>query len=183
MQTNAITDNSLFRFLLVGVLSNILNFSVYTLFIGLFASVLMAAGVGYSAGLLSSFLLGKAWVFKSSQPIDARTVFFFLTVYLIGGAGMSLIANLASELLQTGPSLSWLAGALFAVANNYLGSRLLVFAEEKNVKIWIPVKTEHSPGRGVVLSCTNQSGDCSQRRKISGDQEGHVPELHRSGRR
>ena len=55
----------------------------------------------------------------------------FLVVYFIGGFGMTLIITWLSESLSIDYKASWIGGAIFAVFNNYLGSKYIVFNKTK----------------------------------------------------
>ena len=54
----------------------------------------------------------------------------FFSVYIIGGLGMTIIIFCLDHYLNSDYRLSWVAGALFAITNNYLGSKYLVFRKK-----------------------------------------------------
>tara|TARA_B100000315_G_C14116202_1_gene380433 strand:- start:5 stop:277 length:273 start_codon:yes stop_codon:yes gene_type:complete len=83
--------------------------------------------VGYSLGVLSSYYFGKVWVFESEQVFKLSEMFKFMLIYIIGGLGMTLIIIWLNQDLNIDYQISWIGGAIFAIINNYLGSKYIVF--------------------------------------------------------
>ena len=71
------------------------------------------------------------WVFNSEQPNQFKEIVKFLVVYFIGGAGMTLIIVWLNNELNIDYKASWIGGAIFAIVNNYLGSKYIVFKQHK----------------------------------------------------
>ncbi|MCC6212783.1 MAG: GtrA family protein [Burkholderiales bacterium] len=117
------------RFVVVGVLSNILNFVVYVLVHWAGGALAVASAAGYVVGMGTSYHFGKSWVFAGGSAKSHGAVFPFVLVYAVGGAGMTGIIEAMDRMLGIDYRLSWLAGAAYAAANNYLGSKWLVFRE------------------------------------------------------
>ena len=131
-QKYSLVRNTFIRFAIVGVLSNILNFSVYVIVFLLSTNIVFSSVLGYSIGLFNTYLLGRIWVFNSEQPIQFKEIVKFLVVYFIGGAGMTLIIVWLNNELNIDYKASWIGGAIFAIVNNYLGSKYIVFKKHKN---------------------------------------------------
>jgi len=117
----------LFRFLTVGVGSNIINFIFYTLIYALGVSLFLSSIVGYLIGLFASYHFGRTWVFGKSFAIDMKNVMRFILVYFFGGLGMSSLIILLDANTGLDYRISWLFGAVFAVINNFLGLKWFVF--------------------------------------------------------
>lgn len=115
------------RFVAVGILSNIVNFAVYVLVYRAGGALEIASVAGYVAGMGTSYHFGRTWVFAEGRATSHRAIVPFAIVYAVGGAGMTGIIEAMDRMLGTDYRLSWLAGAAYAVANNYLGSKWLVF--------------------------------------------------------
>ncbi len=130
-QKYSLIRNTFIRFAIVGVLSNILNFSVYVIVFLLSTNIVFSSVLGYSIGLFNTYLLGRMWVFNSEQPNQFKEVVKFLVVYFIGGAGMTLIIVWLNNELNIDYKASWIGGAIFAIVNNYLGSKYIVFKKHK----------------------------------------------------
>ena len=130
-QKYSLIRNTFIRFAIVGVLSNILNFSVYVIVFLLSTNIVFSSVLGYSIGLFNTYLLGRMWVFNSEQPNQFKEIVKFLVVYFIGGAGMTLIIVWLNNELNIDYKASWIGGAIFAIVNNYLGSKYIVFKQHK----------------------------------------------------
>ena len=130
-QKYSLIRNTFIRFAIVGVLSNILNFAVYVIVFLLSTNIVFSSVLGYSIGLFNTYLLGRIWVFNSEQPNQFKEIVKFLVVYFIGGAGMTLIIVWLNNELNIDYKASWIGGAIFAIVNNYLGSKYIVFKKHK----------------------------------------------------
>ena len=130
-QKYSLVRNTFIRFSIVGVLSNILNFAVYVIVFLLSTNIVFSSVLGYSIGLFNTYLLGRIWVFNSEQPNQFKEIVKFLVVYFIGGAGMTLIIVWLNNELNIDYKASWMGGAIFAIVNNYLGSKYIVFKKHK----------------------------------------------------
>ena len=115
------------RFLIVGLISNALNFGVYSLIYLLTLQINLASFSGYLVGLINSFLFSKIWVFRNSKRISLSKAFFLFTIiYWVGGIEMILIINFMNN--ATGNfRIAWFFGALFAALSNFLGSKYILF--------------------------------------------------------
>ena len=125
-----LTDNNFKRFVIIGVVSNIINFTFYTLIFLIFSNIVVSSVVGYSLGVLSSYYFGKVWVFESEQVFKLSEMFKFMVIYIIGGLGMTLIIIWLNQDLNIDYQISWIGGAIFAIINNYLGSKYIVFKKQ-----------------------------------------------------
>ena len=115
------------RFTLVGIGSNIISFSLYMTCVGGGLGVFFSSVSGYVVGLSCSFLLGKIWVFDAEDLANMGAAIRFGVVYLIGGLGMSAITFFCYDLAMLDYRLCWAVGAIFAVINNFLGSKYYAF--------------------------------------------------------
>ena len=119
--------HQIFRFIISGLISTCINFFVYNLIYLLFKNIIFASILGYSIGLLTSFILAKIWVFRgNSQNKILKSLFIFCIIYLLGGLEMSVIIFCMNHLLIN-HRFSWLCGTAIAALNNYLGSKYFLF--------------------------------------------------------
>ena len=117
------------RFIVVGLFSNLINYTFYSLIYLTNLGINIASVVGYLAGLLNSFYFSKKWVFKNPKVIrldKAFLIFFF--IYLLGGIEMTLVINFFDMALNN-HKLAWLIGASTAALNNYLGTKYFLFED------------------------------------------------------
>lgn len=123
----AIFNIELFRFLFVGVGSNIINYTMYLFIYSIGIPLFAASAAGYVAGIFFSYHFGRIYVFDRKFELRKKSVIRFLAVYAIGGLGMIGIIELMVSILGLDYRASWLVGAIFAVITNYLGVKKLVF--------------------------------------------------------
>lgn len=116
-----------FRFSLTGLLSVLINFVAYVVFYIISNSLVAASIFGYSLGLVNSYFMGRSWVFNVSRKVYVNELLIFLAIYSAGGAGMTAIIYLSDLYLALDYRLSWCLGAIYAVANNFIGSKFFVF--------------------------------------------------------
>ena len=115
------------RFLLMGVLSNAINFVVYYALININVNLSLSSILGYVAGLICSYHLGRVWVFGQRFDINSKSILYFGIVYFLGSVWMTVIINLMVNDLSIDYKISWFFGAVAAAVNNYLGMRFFVF--------------------------------------------------------
>ena len=115
------------RFLLMGVLSNAINFVVYYSLININVNLSLSSILGYVAGLICSYHLGRVWVFGQRFEINSKSILFFGIVYFLGSVWMTGIINVMVNYLSIDYKISWIFGAGTAAVNNYLGMRFLAF--------------------------------------------------------
>ena len=117
----------IFKFIISGLIASCINFLIYNSIYLIFRSLIFASLLGYSGGLLSSFVFAKTWVFRdNSTKRIFKSFFIFCLIYLLGGLEMSLIIIFLNQFLIN-HRFSWLCGTFFAALNNYLGSKYLLF--------------------------------------------------------
>ncbi len=117
----------IFKFALVGLGSNILNFCIYSILYRLNLGINLASFIGYSSGLLNSFYFSDNWVFnRSTNKKINYALFIFVLIYFVGGFEMVLVTNIIDNLIQN-PTIAWLCGVFVAAVNNYLLSKYFLF--------------------------------------------------------
>ncbi len=117
----------IFRFFISGLIATFINFLVFNSFYLFFKNIIFASLSGYSAGLLTSFIFAKIWVFRDkSQKKIIKSFFIFCFIYFLGGLEMSLIIIFLSRLIDN-YKIAWLLGAFIGALNNYLGSKYFLF--------------------------------------------------------
>ena len=117
----------IFKFAVVGLVSNVLNFCIYSIIYNLTSGINQASFIGYTCGLLNSFYFSDNWVFRRSKNKKTKyTIFLFILVYLLGGLEMTFLINIVDKLIQN-HKIAWICGAFVAAMNNYLCSKYLLF--------------------------------------------------------
>ena len=123
----AVHNIELFRFLFVGVGSNIISYAIYLFVYSIGIPLFAASAAGYVVGIFFSYHFGRTWVFDRKFEASKNNVIRFLTVYAIGGLSMISIIELMAGTLCVDYRASWLVGSIFTAISNYLGLKKLVF--------------------------------------------------------
>ncbi|KTR03516.1 hypothetical protein NS365_18130 [Aureimonas ureilytica] len=115
------------RFLIVGALSTVVNYSVFYGLILLGIDYIPAAAGGFLIGVAVGYSLNKSWTFGVSAPSSPKLVASYWLVY-----GISLICGLLFirglvELLNFDPRIANLAAIVLTTCTNFLGTRFFVF--------------------------------------------------------
>lgn len=114
------------KFFITGIISVIINFAFYYFLFNISGYIFMSASLGYLAGLANSYVLGRYWVFKYEEEFTINEVFLFGLVYLVGGVIMLIIIG-ALDSKNFNYIFCWFCGAAYAVINNFIGSKFVVF--------------------------------------------------------
>ena len=122
-----LTNNTFLRFSIIGIVSNIINFILYSLVYLMSFNIIVSSLIGYSIGILFSYYFSRLWVFQLDKNYKFVEMIRFISVYIVGGLSMTFIIFCLNHYLNIDYRVSWIGGALFAIANNYLGSKYLVF--------------------------------------------------------
>lgn len=116
------------RFGAVGVLNTAIGLGViYLLQNGLDQDYRFANAVGYTLGIINSFILNRIWTFKSTDSRVTRQGVLFVLV-----AGACWLAQLGGlvimvEVLHIHENAAQLLGMVIYTSLNYLANRLIVF--------------------------------------------------------
>jgi len=117
----------IFRFLIVGVFSSVLNFLVYKSIYIFTANINLSSVLGYCTGLLNSFLWSSKWVFSNNRCMRLDKAFIvFVLIYALGGIEMTITINVLYK-LSANHIIAWLCGACVAAINNFSFSKYLIF--------------------------------------------------------
>jgi len=115
------------KFLIVGVLSSVLNFLVYKAIYIFTENINLSSVLGYCTGLLNSFSLSSKWVFSNNRCIRLDKAFIlFVLIYALGGLEMVITINVLYK-FSANHIIAWLCGACLAAINNFLFSKYLIF--------------------------------------------------------
>ncbi len=116
----------LIKFGIVGLCSSFYNYIIYIILYFLSGKIILASIIGYSVGLFNSYQLGKKWVFRVESSNNKRLIISFLLVYALGCFVSSTII-FAINRVYNAYNLAWIIGNAYAVLNNFIGSKFIVF--------------------------------------------------------
>ena len=117
------------RFIVIGIVSNVLNFVAYVFLYKIGIVIWIASIAGYIAGLVNSLYFGKTWVFNQGKIFNIQEIIKFVFIYGFGGLGMVFIINFLDNRTVLEYRTIWFFGATYAFLNNYLGSKIFVFSK------------------------------------------------------
>ena len=117
------------KFLIVGVVSSILNFLVFKSIYIFTSNINLSSIFGYCIGLLNSFVFSSKWVFSNKRYIRLDKAFIlFVLIYALGGIEMTITINVLYK-FSANHIIAWLFGACLAAINNFLFSKYLIFKD------------------------------------------------------
>lgn len=137
------TDSGIFkkmiRFSLVGASNTLLDFLMFTIFHEAFgAGYMISQVIGYSTGIVNSFILNKKWTFEDKSPGKkaAKKLIQFISVNLIT-LGITLIfMNLLVKTANVNVYAAKVIVTFIAQISNFLIYKLWIFNDggsyEKN---------------------------------------------------
>ena len=119
-------EKQFIKFIIIGCKSTLLNYFLFLILYKTTYNIILASIFGYLAGNINSFIFGKKWVFKNAGIKNNFIFIKFLMVYFFGAYLFSLITNYLS-INEIDHRLAWLVGIIVCTANNFLGSKYIVF--------------------------------------------------------
>jgi putative flippase GtrA len=145
------------KFAIVGVINTLVDFAVFQTLNLTLGWVYIAQVLGYTAGIINSYLWNSNWTFREQRTRSLREIGLFLLVNL-ASLGVSLgmmwllreVVGITNDWVMQwmpaslsgfikGDTLCKLIATVFAIAVNYLGNRLFVFKKQTE-----PAKTSEA---------------------------------------
>ena len=120
------------KFSIVGVLNTSIHYcSFYLLFHYLGVYYLLASAIGYTLGLINSFLLNKSWTFRVKQIQNSTAFMKFLAVNMVAFLTNLIALSLLTESYSIYPELAQVWAIALSLFVNFLGNKFWVFSEGK----------------------------------------------------
>lgn len=151
------TIRQVIQFAIVGVLNTLVDFAVFQALNLTLGWVYAAQVLGYTFGIINSYLWNSNWTFREQRTRSLREVVLFIAVNLVS-MGVSLgviwlcrevfgitnvwVASWMPKFLAgflKGDTICKLIATVIAIAVNYLGNRLFVF---KGKEVTAPAAAE-----------------------------------------
>ena len=114
------------KYIVIGLKSTTINYLFYILIYNVYGNIFFASLVGYSSGIINSYIFGKKWVFKSYEANRLSIIIKFLIVHFSG----VVLFTFFIKILTFGEidyRVAWCIAIIFATLNNFFGSKYLVF--------------------------------------------------------
>ena len=122
-----ISNSQFFRFVIVGSISTIINYSSFYLFYTfLTINYVVSSATGYVAGLLVGFVINKSWTFGAEGQYR-KFIFTYLIIYILSLLiGVMFIRFLVEE-LKIMPEIANIMVIGVTTLTNFIGVKFLVF--------------------------------------------------------
>jgi len=118
------------KFLLLGLLSTLIDYILYSLLIVVEINYIIAIIAGYSVGLLANYYLGRRFIFTSGHKLKS-TKHEFLAVVGIAIMGalftMGIVKVLSYSIWHMDPLLSRIIAIIIVFFWNYFARKILVY--------------------------------------------------------
>ncbi len=125
----AVLKHSFVRYVLVGGVAFVIEYaSFYALFIGLGMMLVVANALSFCLGLLTAFLLNRAWVF-GTHDYSKKAVHQFGFYITLAGINLLLTLAIVAVLKRLGvePTIGKLLAMVITSSWNFILLKLLVF--------------------------------------------------------
>ncbi|MSU76196.1 GtrA family protein [Patescibacteria group bacterium] len=118
------------KFVLVGGLSTVINFTIYATLVLNHVDYLLAATIAFIVATLNSYTWNRRWTFRAGPHRNERLVKFTL-VQLIGLAINLLMLTFLIEHvgLEDHKLIAQLIANAFVIISNYIGNKFWTFKE------------------------------------------------------
>lgn len=121
------------RFLIVGVLTVMVDFMTYLLLVATGVQLDIAKGVSFAAGTVFAYFANSLWTFSTSRNLVQFSK--FLALY-IGTLGINVAVNrfvvdaIGDENVRFAVIVAFLAATAVSAASNFIGMKYFVFATQ-----------------------------------------------------
>ena len=118
------------RFIGVGILSAVINYSLFYALLFLSAvNYLISSAAGYLAGMLVGLVLNSSWTFKHSNLSKKSVVHYFCLYAFSLVLGLVFLRMLVHR-FEVLPEIANVAILIFTVASNFIGLKFWVFKNQ-----------------------------------------------------
>ncbi len=128
MISNRVTSNPVFKFLIVGGVSTLVNYSVYVLLFTVFGYPYSIAFVaGFLSGVAFGYYFNKKWAFGKQEASSLRLVLSYLLVYALSLVVGILFLRFLVLGMYVHPLIANFFTIVLTTCTNFAGLRYLVF--------------------------------------------------------
>ena len=118
------------RFIGVGILSAVINYSLFYALLFLSAvNYLISSAAGYLAGMLVGLVLNSSWTFKHNNLLKKSVVDYFCLYAFSLVLGLVFLRMLVHR-FEVLPEIANVAILIFTVASNFIGLKFWVFKNQ-----------------------------------------------------
>ena len=126
-ETYSLASAQLFKFISVGTLSTLLNYSSFYILLSFYnLNYMLSSAIGYLLGVSVGFIFNKGWTFQY-QGASLKEPFQYIALYsfslLVGLAFLKLLVSS----LNIPPEIANIATIILTAITNFFGLKLWVF--------------------------------------------------------
>ncbi len=125
----------IFKFITVGGINTAITLVTFYFLNNVYGmNYLLGSFLGYSLGIINSYILNKLWTFRDSDKKVIPQFMRFVAVSMISMGINLTVMYILIERLNLDSLFSQVIAIIFSTVSNYTGSRILVFhySEEDN---------------------------------------------------
>jgi putative flippase GtrA len=116
------------RFIVTGILTNIVNYAVFWVLLRGFAlNYVVASVIGFIAGFIVGFFVNRQWTFQATAGRGSSQLVRFLIVNLISLGANVVTISFFTEVINLIPEISQLLAIGVSAAVNFIGSKFWAF--------------------------------------------------------
>lgn len=118
------------RFSFVGVINTLIDFFVFSMLQGVFGvSYVLSQFLGYSCGIVNSFILNKNWTFKkgNAEKKTVKELIEFVSVNVVTLALTMILINYLTKDLEVNVYVAKIIVTILAQISNFLLYKLWIF--------------------------------------------------------
>ncbi len=118
------------KFLLLGILSTLIDYVLYSSAILLGINYVFAIILGYSAGMLANYIIGRSFIFTSGHKLkSSKHEFVAVVIIAVLGAlfTIAIVKTLSYSLFHMDPLISRPIAIAIVFFWNYFARKLLVY--------------------------------------------------------
>ena len=119
----------IWRFLIVGIFANMVNFVFYH-FLYIQSNLAFTSSIfGYAAGMILSYLGGRFWTFGGNKYLNKAAYLIFIIIYVASGIMMATLIHVFVMIIDVHHAVAWCIGASAAIILNFFGQKFIVFKD------------------------------------------------------
>lgn len=127
MNNSTVLRQQLFRYIIIGGLSTLINYCVfYILYQKFSVYYLTAHALGFSISVFFGYFFNKNWTYQSSNESKKEVVKYYM-VYLFSLSLGLLLLKLLVDVLHLDPRFAKFIEIGITASTNFLGTKLWVF--------------------------------------------------------
>ncbi len=116
------------KFALIGVVNTVVHYSVFLLLFRVFGVLmLLSSGIGYSLGVLNSFVMNRRWTFKMVNKANLPEFSRFVVVNVVSLLVNLVVLRALVQNIGVMPEIGQIGAIVASVLVNFSGNKWWTF--------------------------------------------------------